>query len=123
MHLPTVQSVERKISLVGAALRYCLRFLSPATLFFLFVTVVLHLGAVTWLPLPLSTSIYRRYIAVEAASNLTAALGGVGLLICIVAALATLDPEVRKRTPLLRHGLIACVALLQNLFVVPAFQY
>lgn len=125
MHLPIVQAAERNISVVGAALRYCLRFVTPATSFLFLVTVALQMGAVRWLPLPFSAQMPfgRRFIAVEEASNLTAAMGGIGLLICIVAAIATLDAQFRERRPLYWHFAIAWLGLLQHSLIVLPFEY
>lgn len=125
MHLPAVQAVERNMALVGSALRYCLRFLTPSTVFFLLLTIALDAGAVNWLPLPYSARVPfgRRYIAVDEASNLTAALGGVALLVCIVSAVATLDDDARKRMPSPWHLITGWIALLQHFYFVPAFEY
>jgi len=125
MQLPTVQAVERKITVVGAALRYCLRFLTPATIFYFVFALCLRLGAVKWLPEPWSLRslfVPGRYLVISEAAYFTSALGLIALLICIVAAFTTLDDRLRMQRPLFRHVVVAVIAAFGGICLVPAFN-
>ena len=125
MRLPTAHAVERKITVVGAALRYCLRFLTPATFFFFVFALCLRLGAVKWLPEPWSSRALFApggYVVISEAAYFTSALALISLLICIVAAFTTLDDRMRSQRPLFWHFVVGVLVALGSVCLVPAFD-
>lgn len=121
MKLPTVQAAERRITIVGAALRSCLRPLT-ATLMLCFTWLLfLLLGGVGLLPKPLSQHApysLHRYPMIEASAEIAFSFAVVALLVCIVAALTTLDARRRAERPLLWHVATALLVLFATVFTL-----
>lgn len=118
-------AAAQKVTVVGSALRYCLRFLTPATIFFALLTLVLWCGGVQRLPIPYSAhpaGNFRSYIAVEEAANLTVELAFIVQLMCIVATLTTFDDRVREQRPVYWHFVAALLVPLGYFIVVPAWH-
>lgn len=126
MHHRTDLDFARRLTLVGLALRYCLRFITPATSFFFLLAVAFRLGAAQWIPEPTPTTtlfLSWRDVVIAEAANFASALGAVSALACMAAALTTLDDRQRAERPLWRHMVVALVAMLGGVCLVPAFRY
>lgn len=120
MRLPTIQAVDRAMTRFGGRLRYGLRFVTPPAVFF---CVLSHVSERNRWVLAHSfgfTADESRYFYLKA-MEFSGWLDALGLTMCLVAAMCTIDPKVRRERPLIRHIVVLSVVFFA-LLMVPTIQ-
>lgn len=120
MRLPAAQAVEREIGIVGGALRFGLRFLTPVSFLFALFTLYLHEGGARSLPEPYSNRsdfIAGEYLATVKATEVSSAVATIALFACMAAALCTMSGTPRHGRRLAWDFAANIIALAVTLFV------